>query len=106
MHAYPHLLATPMVYESLRFPLFYHYLNFTLKPILQEKVFKVKDQTKVERGLSVREASLALMRINQLLRFLQNYQTQLGIVSVEQDFFAGVTPFTEDEVPKNLKSEI
>jgi hypothetical protein len=46
------------------------------------------------------------MRINQLLRFLQNYQTQLGIVSVEQDFFAGVTPFTEDEVPKNLKSEI
>ena len=43
LHAYPHLIATPMLYEALRFPLFYQYLNFLLKPILQEKLFKVKD---------------------------------------------------------------
>ncbi len=43
LHAYPHLTATPMLYETLRFPLFYQYLNFALKSILPEKLFKIKD---------------------------------------------------------------
>ena len=60
LHAYPHLTATPMLYEALRYPLFYQYLNLSLKPILQEKLFKtVKDHTKVERVLSIRETGLA-----------------------------------------------
>ena len=53
-----------MLYEALRFPLFYQYLNFLLKPNIQEKLFKVKDQTKVDRALSVRETDLALVRIH------------------------------------------
>lgn len=64
LHAYPHLTATLMVYESLRFPLFYQYLSFLLKPLIPEKLFKVKDQTKVDRALSVRETDLALLRIH------------------------------------------
>lgn len=64
IHAYPHLTATPMLYESLRFPLFYQYLNTALKSVLQEKLFKIKDLTKVERALSIRETDLAQMRIS------------------------------------------
>jgi hypothetical protein len=53
-----------MVYESLRFPLFYQYLSFLLMPLIPEKLFKVKDQTKLDRALSVRETDLALLRIH------------------------------------------
>ena len=63
LHAYPHLIATPMLYEALRFPLFYQYLNFLLKPIIQEKLFKIKDQTKVEKTMNTRETDLAQLRI-------------------------------------------
>lgn len=52
-----------MLYEALRFPLFYQYLNFLLKPIIQEKLFKIKDQTKVEKTMNTRETDLAQLRI-------------------------------------------
>ena len=39
------------------------------------------------------------------MQFLNINQTQLSIVSVEADFFSELLPFSEDEVPRNLKRE-
>jgi hypothetical protein len=40
------------------------------------------------------------------LTFLKTNQTQLSIVSVESDFFSEILPFSEDQVPRNLKHEM
>jgi hypothetical protein len=70
---------------------------------VQEKLFKENKDGKLDRALSTREADLCSMRLQSLMRFISAQAAELGIVSVEADYFPEMLA---DEVPRNLKSEI